>query len=55
MSCLPTAMPLQYFMGLKLCGTDCSGRDSQHHPQAVFVLKFSICSTKKETITQVKE
>lgn len=55
LSSLPTAMPLQYLMGLKLCGTDCSGHDSGHHRQAVLLLKFSICSTKKETITQVKE
>lgn len=54
MSLLPTAMTIQYLMGLKLCGIDCSGQDSGHLGQPVLLLKLSICSTKKETITQTK-
>lgn len=44
-----TARTIQYLIGLKLCGIDCSDQDTG---QATIVLKLSICSTKKETIVQ---
>ena len=45
-----TAITVQYLIGLKLCGIDCSDQDTE---QATTVLKLSICSTKKETIVQM--
>lgn len=39
-----TARTIQYLIGLKLCGIDCSDQDTG---QATIVLKLSICSTKE--------